>query len=129
VFDAAINSGPGRAAKWLQACVGVEGDGAIGPKTLSLVTQYVRGHGRDYAVMHYQDMRRDYYRLLKTFPTFGKGWTARLDAIETAALAMADHQVARPDVEPVEKVGAPAWTWFAEALAKIVDQLTRKWRL
>ena len=31
VFDAAINSGPGRAAKWLQACVGVEQDGvAVG---------------------------------------------------------------------------------------------------
>ena len=37
VFDAAINSGPGRAAKWLQAAVGVDPDGGIGPKTLQAV--------------------------------------------------------------------------------------------
>ena len=30
VFDAAINSGAGRAAKWLQEVVGVVADGAIG---------------------------------------------------------------------------------------------------
>ena len=35
VFDAAINSGPGRAAKWLQELVGVTADGAIGPGTLA----------------------------------------------------------------------------------------------
>ena len=44
VFDAAINSGPGRAAKWLQACVGVEPDGGIGPKTLSAVAGFDVGH-------------------------------------------------------------------------------------
>ena len=35
----------------------------------------------------------------------------------------------RPDVEPAQKVDAPAWAWFAQAWAAIVDQLTRKWRL
>jgi lysozyme family protein len=40
VFDAAVNSGPGRAAKWLQACVGVEPDGGIGPKTLAAVAKF-----------------------------------------------------------------------------------------
>ena len=40
VFDAAVNSGPGRAAKWLQACVGVEQDGGIGPKTLAAVAKF-----------------------------------------------------------------------------------------
>ena len=33
VFDAAVNSGPGRAAKWLQACVGVEPDGGKSLRT------------------------------------------------------------------------------------------------
>ena len=42
VFDAAINSGPGRAAKWLQTCVGVEPDGGIGPKTLAAVAAFER---------------------------------------------------------------------------------------
>jgi lysozyme family protein len=32
-FDAAVNSGPGRAARWLQAAAGVLVDGTIGPVT------------------------------------------------------------------------------------------------
>ena len=35
VFDTAINSGPGRAAKFLQEVVGVTADGAIGPRPLA----------------------------------------------------------------------------------------------
>lgn len=45
-----------------------------------------------------------------------------------AALLDAEFQPPRPDVEPVQKVGAPAWTWFALAWAAIIDQLTKKWR-
>jgi len=33
LFDAAVNSGPGQAIKWLQSAVGVKADGAIGPVT------------------------------------------------------------------------------------------------
>ena len=123
-FDAAVNSGPSRSAKWLQLAVGVDQDGKIGPAT-------IKAAGYNYppaAIMRAIAIRRGFLKSLKTWPTFGKGWTARLDAIEAAALAMADHQVARPDVEPVE-APAPAWTWFADALAKIADQFTRKWRL
>jgi lysozyme family protein len=42
----------------------------------------------NHLVMRYQDSRRDYYRLLKTFPTFGKGWLRRVKEVEQAALAM-----------------------------------------
>jgi lysozyme family protein len=41
------------------------------------------------AVMEYQDRRRDYYRILKTFPTFGKGWMRRVRDVEARAIAMA----------------------------------------
>jgi lysozyme family protein len=34
-FDAAVNSGPAQATRWLQRALGVEADGLIGPKTLS----------------------------------------------------------------------------------------------
>jgi lysozyme family protein len=40
VFDAAINSGPGRAAKWLQEVVGVTADGSIGPATLKAIEAF-----------------------------------------------------------------------------------------
>lgn len=37
VFDAAVNSGPSRAVKWLQEAVKVKQDGIIGPKTLKAI--------------------------------------------------------------------------------------------
>ena len=40
VFDTAVNSGPGRAVKLLQGCIGVATDGAIGNNTLSAVAQF-----------------------------------------------------------------------------------------
>lgn len=89
VFDFGVNAGPNRAARYLQRMVGAKEDGVLGPKTLSLVEQHVRAKGRDMAVMEYQDRRRDYYKLLKTFPTFGKGWLRRVKDVEAHALAMA----------------------------------------
>ncbi len=32
--------------------------------------------------------RREYYKLLKTFPTFSKGWLRRVSEIEKVAVAM-----------------------------------------
>jgi lysozyme family protein len=83
VFDAAVNSGPGRAAKWLQACVGVDVDGDIGPKTLAAVnafdaTQLINDYGR---------RRLSFLLDLPTWGTFGKGWTARIAAVKTEAQA------------------------------------------
>lgn len=88
VFDFAVNAGPNRAARYLQRLVGAKDDGQIGPKTMSLLAAYTKEHGRDRAVLAYQDARRDYYKLLKTFPTFGKGWLRRVREVEIAALAM-----------------------------------------
>ena len=89
VFDFGVNAGTNRAARYLQRMVGAKEDGVIGPKTLSLLDQYVRTHGRERAVMDYQDRRREYYKLLKTFPTFGKGWLNRVRDVERDAIAMA----------------------------------------
>jgi hypothetical protein len=83
VFDAAVNSGPGRAAKWLQACVGVEVDGDIGPKTLAAVKafdaiQLIDDYGR---------RRLSFLLDLPTWETFGKGWSARVAAVKIEAQA------------------------------------------
>lgn len=37
VFDAAVNSGPGQAIRWLQQAVGTGIDGKLGPKTMAAV--------------------------------------------------------------------------------------------
>lgn len=62
VFDAAINSGPGRAAKWLQACVGMEPDGAIGQKTLAAV----RAFNQDQLIEDYGKRRLSFMMDLST---------------------------------------------------------------
>jgi lysozyme family protein len=84
VFDAAINSGPGRAAKWLQACVGVEPDGGIGPKTLAAV----RACNPKKLVEDYTKRRLSFLMDLPTWDTFGRGWTRRVNEVNATALSM-----------------------------------------
>lgn len=95
VFDFAVNAGPNRAARYLQKMVGAQADGQIGPYTLSLVKQFVRERGKVSGILLYQDSRREYYKLLKTFPTFGKGWLNRVREVEMSAVVLAKTQ---PDV-------------------------------
>jgi len=84
VFDWAVNSGTGRAAKAIQKICGAAQDGAIGPKTLALIgtqnTQYV--------IEEFGKIRQDFYESLKTFDTFGKGWTRRNKETTEKALEM-----------------------------------------
>jgi lysozyme family protein len=84
VFDAAVNSGSGRAAKWLQACVGVEPDGGIGPKTLAAVAAFDPKE----LVEDYAKRRLSFLMDLKTWDTFGKGWGRRVAEVQTSASTM-----------------------------------------
>lgn len=88
-FDFAVNAGPKRAVRYLQLMTGAIGDGVIGPNTLAQLQQYVRTHNLPHAVNRYQDLREAYYRKLKTFPTFGRGWLRRVEEVRAAALKMA----------------------------------------
>jgi lysozyme family protein len=84
VFDAAVNSGPGRAAKWLQGCVGVEQDGGIGPKTLAAVAAFdPKGLVEDYA-----KRRLSFLMDLPHWGTFGKGWGRRVAEVQNTASSM-----------------------------------------
>lgn len=85
VFDAAVNSGPGRAAKWLQACVGVEPDGGIGPKTLAAVDAF----DANQLIEDYAKRRLSFLMDLKTWDTFGKGWGRRVAEVQKTGLDMA----------------------------------------
>ena len=82
VFDASVNSGTGRAAKWLQEVVGAVADGAIGAKTLAKVA----AHDADSLVNAYCDVRLNFLKSLKTFDTFGKGWSRRVEGVRQTAL-------------------------------------------
>jgi lysozyme family protein len=84
IFDWAVNSGPGRAAKALQKAVGATVDGAIGPMTVAAV------NAAD-AAQIIEDVtkeREEFYRSLRTFDTFGKGWLRRNKETRDFALEM-----------------------------------------
>lgn len=84
VFDFAVNAGPGRSAKILQAAVGTVQDGAIGPKTLAAV----RAQNPIELIDNFSNAKESFYRSLNTFPTFGKGWLNRVAAVKLKATAM-----------------------------------------
>jgi len=77
VFDWAVNSGTGRAAKKLQSMIGTTADGGIGPNTLRILDEYIDEHGIEETIRNYTEVRQNFYESLKTFGTFGKGWTRR----------------------------------------------------
>ena len=89
VFDFSVNAGTGRGAKYLQTIVGAVSDGAIGPNTLRQVDEFVALRGEEDLVVAYSDARRRYYRKLRTFDTFGRGWLRRVDETEVEALRLA----------------------------------------
>ena len=86
VFDFGVNAGPGRAAKYLQTQIGTMADGGIGPNTLAKLAEYMQTNDIKDTIKKYQDTRLDYYKQLKTFGTFGRGWTRRVE--ETTQMAM-----------------------------------------
>jgi hypothetical protein len=88
VFDFGVNAGCSRAVRLLQSIVNALPDGSPGPVTFKAVQAFAAAHTLPELVRRYQQGRRDYYRLLSTFATFGKGWLARCDRIETQALRM-----------------------------------------
>lgn len=85
VFDMAVNSGPGRAARMIQGLVKVAQDGDIGPRTLAAIAAI----GARGLIISYAGARQAYYRSLPDFETFGKGWLARVNQCEVDALVLA----------------------------------------
>lgn len=81
VFDAAINSGPGRAAKWLQEVAGVPADGSIGKQTLAAIDTFSPLE----LIAQYNDKRLQFLEALPTFAIFGKGWSNRVSSVQSIA--------------------------------------------
>ena len=85
-FDWAVNSGTGRPAKVIQKYISAKQDGAIGPKTLALVAE----NDPSNMIQYLYEQRQKFYERLKTFDTFGKGWTRRNQETLKAAMEMAN---------------------------------------
>lgn len=87
-FDPAVNSGVSRGARWLQQALGVAADGKIGPATIAAAKVAHAEAVIDRAC----DLRLAWLRTLKTWPRYGKGWTARVESIRAEAVLMAESK-------------------------------------
>jgi len=120
VFDFAVNSGIGRAPKYLQAVLGVTQDGKIGPATLKAI------QGKNVADLINQlcDRRLVFLKNLDTWGTFGRGWTSRVSGVRAAALAMSKAKpTALPTPIDAEPAPAPAQGNIVSAILSILAKL------
>jgi len=84
VFDSAVNMGAFRAAKILQAALGVTADGVIGRATIAAAT----AADPTELVESFSLGKEAFYQSLPTFSTFGKGWLNRVAHVQDAAEQM-----------------------------------------
>jgi len=96
VFDAAVNSGPTRAAKWLQNALRVPADGHIGEVTIAAAKAATDD---DLLVTDIMDQRLAFLKSLKTWKTFGRGWKSRVDQVEALGTAWATGSIGGPVVQ------------------------------
>jgi lysozyme family protein len=87
VFDVAVNSGVGRAIKFLQQSVGATPDGGFGNITMALVKKAESDPVN--LIELYCARRMEFLQSLRTFETFGKGWSRRVAEVKEKALKMA----------------------------------------
>lgn len=83
-FDYAVNSGPARAVSVLCALVGV-------PQSKTPTKAMFEGVGKRNPadlINAMCDERMTFLRRLKTWPVFGKGWTARVSGVRALSLTM-----------------------------------------
>ena len=102
VFDFAVNSGPARAAKFLQREIGVGADGVIGQQTLAAVSAVPDKAGLVHSLCA---ARLAWLKRLKHWPTFGKGWTRRVSEVRAHGVALASSE---PSSEPTVDLGGKA---------------------
>ena len=86
VLDEAVNSGPVRSIKDLQAVLGVAVDGHLGMITLQALNGI---NDRVAFINKLCDYRLSFLRRLTTFRWFGKGWVSRNKQVRARATAMA----------------------------------------
>ena len=86
VFDAAVNSGVSRAARWLQTAVRVPADGMIGPRTIAAV---LSKHPGWVLAAEYNALRLMFATALPLWKLDGHGWGRRLCRLPYQSLGVA----------------------------------------
>lgn len=119
LVDGGVNAGPSQAIKWTQRALGLTADGVLGDVTMERIQSHPN---HDLLIRQSIDRRNAFYRGLKTFKTFGKGWLSRTAQLSVKAqrMAMGDNgpvvtyvpngnKKATPlDFKPLPALGAPS---------------------
>jgi lysozyme family protein len=84
VFDSAVNMGVGRAVRLLQQSLGCVPDGVIGPNTM----RAINAADVNILIDKFSAQKEQFYRSLKTFIIFGKGWLNRVEHVKQYAKDM-----------------------------------------
>ena len=113
VADFAVNSGPSRAAKYLQKVAGVSQDGKIGSQTLSAV----EAMDEEVVIHMLCDERLAFMKRLrggKLWVKFGKGWSRRVADVRRLSLEWVESN-AQPAPETPLPIDLPDHTEEAPA--------------
>jgi lysozyme family protein len=102
-YDAGVNSGPARGARWTQRAVGAKQDGVIGRLTLAALASVAAV----VVVKKATDFRLAFLQGLSTWKVFGNGWGRRVGSIRAMGLNLAGQSVEtiREDAKVVDKGG------------------------
>ena len=121
VFDFAVNSGPDRAAKYLQKVVGATQDGKIGPATIKAVKAVLPAN----VIHRLCDERLAFLKRItskgkRLWDTFGKGWSNRVRDVRTEALTMSGRPTPEKPaiIEKVVEVEKPVVPHSVESEVK-----------
>ena len=94
VADMAVNAGPGTAIRLLLRVAPVD------PRRGRQLLDRIRSRDATQLVGLYADARMHYYKGLKHWTDFGRGWTARVRGAQSAALALIAAQKKSPEAHP-----------------------------
>ena len=83
-FDPAVNSGPGRALRWLQAAIGAKADGKAGAETILKAS---KADGKK-TIQAIYAARLPFMKSLAIWKTYKNGWSRRLAEGEAKAVTM-----------------------------------------
>ncbi len=120
LFDCGVNQGTGRAARLLQTALKVRVDGKFGPVTMRAVRS---AEPAPLLTEFIAQRMRAYGRLSSLFRTFGLGWSRRLIAVHSEAMALiTERREAAPTPQP--SPAKPETHYNEESLMKfLIDRL------